>query len=74
MANDAEQSMNENKVPPGGLEPFGRQPKPVKVILAGESIDVNHYTAKLRRFIVNQGDDTIVNRDGFTIYPRAVND
>lgn len=56
-------------------EPFGRQPMPVKVTLAGESIDVNYWTSILIRYIESQGPITIKQHGNiFTIYPHAVND
>ncbi len=55
--------------------PFGRQPKPVIVILDGELPDIEHWHRELSRCIESNGDS--VHRiaiDVFKIYPRAVND
>ena len=64
-------------------EPFGRQPKPVEVILKGEYADVHAWYYYLKAKAEYKGDDTngyigeFIN-DGyqrkFTIFPRAVND
>jgi len=62
-------------------EPFGRQPKPVTVRFEGEPEDVSYWLGQLARRAEFKGD--VVHRyvkggrflhDGFTIYPRAVND
>jgi hypothetical protein len=58
-------------------EPFGRQPKPVKVIFEGEPEDVNHFMHMLGSYIEHKtlhqvGWDRTSGH--FTIYPRAVND
>ncbi len=55
---------------------FGRQPKPVTIIVNGDDkIDVDYW---MRRFIMiaqSSGDDvTKFNHRCFRIYPRAVND
>jgi len=55
-------------------EPFGRQPKPVKVTLQGERIDVDHYISRLIRAADSHGEMIVRNGTSFTIYPRAVND
>jgi hypothetical protein len=61
-------------------EPFGRQPKPVRVILVGEPADVTTYVTRLRGYIERSSYDvTSILQDGgglsiFTIHPRAVND
>lgn len=61
-------------------EPFGRQPKPVKVTLHGDREDVLYWFYQLRNRAEFKGDvaqsDTTkdFNTVGFTIYPRAVNE
>jgi hypothetical protein len=60
-------------------EPFGRQPEPVTVQLAGNPIDVDYWTRELMRRAEFKGDQVLrVNSDagyaGFRIFPRAVND
>jgi hypothetical protein len=64
-------------------EPFGRQPKPVTVLISGEQIDVDYWYRDLRRRAEFKGDATgdIAHVTGvdkgascFIIYPRAVND
>ncbi len=57
-------------------EPFGRQPQPVRVVLVGEPIDVDHYRNRLIYIIENGSLDVCTKTDThiFTIYPRAVND
>lgn len=65
-------------------EPFGRQPKPVKVVLSGDDAqDVLYWTRRLYRFAEHNGADiqlgnghhtTTSSTKEFTIYPRAVND
>lgn len=53
-----------------------RQPQPVRVLLVGEPIDVEHYRNKLIRVLENGSYDTCTKTDNnvFTIYPAAVND
>jgi hypothetical protein len=54
---------------------FGRQPKPVKVILEGDPIDVTSWMRALMRRAESSGDMAQqINDNSFTIYPRAVND
>lgn len=56
-------------------EPFGRQPKPVKVTLDGESIDVEFWARHIKRACEFKGDLVeFKHANIFTIYPRAVND
>lgn len=58
-------------------EPFGRQPKPVRVVLTGDAIDVAHYRSLIMGYIERTSYDHCVYNptdDSFTIYPRAVND
>lgn len=59
-------------------EPFGRQPQPVHVMLAGEPEDVAVYRHVLVRAINQRhGDNAQISwacKGMFTIYPRAVND
>lgn len=57
-------------------EPFGRQPQPVRVVLTGDPIDVDHYRSKIIGYIERSSYDTCSKSDPntFTIYPRAVND
>jgi hypothetical protein len=55
--------------------PFGRQPKPVKVTLEGDQIDIEYYLYKLTNAIErNSYDSAVRHNNTFTIYPRAVND
>lgn len=57
-------------------EPFGRQPKPVQVIITGkEAADVVYWVRHIKRACEFKGD--LVEQQGstqLTIYPRAVND
>lgn len=56
-------------------EPFGRQPKPVKITFEGEQIDIDYYMNVIRSFIENRSYDNAVRAGNVvTIYPRAVND
>lgn len=56
-------------------EPFGRQPQPVRVMLIGESIDVDYWLRVLMQRAEFKGDLTqSVGSATFVIYPRAVND
>lgn len=64
-------------------EPFGRQPKPVIVVLKGDYADVNDWYNTLKNRAEYKGDGTSgyvgewVKEEyqrQFTIYPRAVND
>jgi len=56
-------------------EPFGRQPKPVTVLLFGEAPDVEFWQRELARRAEFKGDSVQrANPAGFVIYPRAVND
>ncbi len=56
-------------------EPFGRQPKPVKVTLEGEQVDIDYWRNHLMRAAEFKGDTAMYfNRNIFMIYPRAVND
>lgn len=55
-------------------EPFGRQPKPIRVYFTGEQIDVDHYSRMFAHFIDNHGDNIQRVGNTITIYPRAVND
>ncbi len=56
-------------------EPFGRQPKPVKVTLEGEPTDTRYWAYQLAQRAEFKGDSVEHLTDkGFTIYPRAVND
>lgn len=58
-------------------EPFGRQPKPVTIRIEGDdSRDVEYWLRDLARRAEFKGDYVQRNvvRDGFIIYPRAVND
>lgn len=56
-------------------EPFGRQPKPVKVTLEGETEDIDYWFRELKRRAEFKGDLVEQkHRNIFTIYPRAVND
>lgn len=60
-------------------EPFGRQPKPVKVTLEGDPIDIAFWMRHLIRVAQYKGDQIHLpfmprDKDSFTIYPRAVND
>ena len=56
-------------------QPFGRQPQPVTVVLAGEQIDIDRYMRRLQRAAESNGESTNWNNPAsFTIYPRAVND
>lgn len=52
-------------------EPFGRQPKPVKFTLEGETEDIDYWF----KVISNLVDDIQrEHRNIFTVHPRAVND
>lgn len=59
-----------------------RQPKPVRVIVIGEKVDVDFYITRIRHAIEAQGhDNTILQGSAdhettrqFTIYPGAVNE
>jgi hypothetical protein len=60
-------------------EPFGRQPKPVTVTVAGEHPDTTYWANILKARAEFKGDDTNwITSSGdslsFRIYPRAVND
>lgn len=65
-------------------EPFGRQPKPVKVTITGENAaDVLDWIRHLSRAAEYKGDNVQMgtghhylseSTKEFTIYPRAVND
>lgn len=56
-------------------EPFDRQPKPVKVILTGDPIDVEYWKRIFKMRVDGLGDNTQDHLNNtFTIYPRAVND
>lgn len=58
-------------------EPFGRQPQPVRVVLTGDAIDIEHYRKLIMGYIDRTSYDHCVYNpaeDSFTIYPRAVND
>lgn len=58
-------------------EPFGRQPKPVRVRLYGEKPDVVYWLNELMRRACFKGDEVQASDKElgtFTIYPRAVND
>jgi len=56
-------------------EPFGRQPKLVKVILEGEEADVTYWKGQLMQRAEFKGDiASSFATNSFTIYPRAVND
>lgn len=59
-------------------EPFGRQPQPVHVMLAGEPEDVATYRFRIARYIECTHGDHVVESPAckglLTIYPRAVND
>lgn len=56
-------------------EPFGRQPKPVKVTLDGEHEDVVYWARILSQRAEFKGDMVqFKHANIFTIYPRAVND
>lgn len=55
-------------------EPFGRQPKPVKVLLTGEDIDVRYWINELAKRAEFKGDVVMREFNYFTIFPRAVND
>jgi hypothetical protein len=56
-------------------EPFGRQPKRVKITFEGEQIDIDNYARMFQRKIL-LGTYDQCDRCGntLTIYPRAVND
>ena len=56
-------------------EPFGRQPKPLKVTLDGEGPDVDYWMRELMRRAEFKGD-MVQQKHGniFIIHPRAVND
>lgn len=54
---------------------FGRQPKPVSVLITGQNEDVDYWMRELMRRAEFKGDT--VQKFGsqkFMIYPRAVND
>jgi hypothetical protein len=57
-------------------EPFGRQPKPVQIVVTGrEAADVVYWVRHIKRACEFKGD--LVEQQGstqLTIYPRAVND
>lgn len=56
-------------------EPFGRQPKPVEVILSGHPFDVEYWKRQLMLRAGYKGDIAqSTGPDRFKIYPRAVND
>lgn len=56
-------------------EPFGRQPKPVKVTLEGDNIDIDFWYREFSRCADQLSANTVQkHRNIFTIYPRAVND
>lgn len=56
-------------------EPFGRQPRPVKVTIDGDQIDVDFWLRALMNRGESSGDMTQkINQRCFMIYPRAVND
>lgn len=60
-------------------EPFGRQPKPLKIkIEGGDQIDRDNMEWKLIRFLERAGDTCIMYREqsitNLHYYPRAVND
>lgn len=61
-------------------EPFGRQPKPVTVVIHGEREDTQMWLRDLMRLAEFKGDMVQVqtvrdmNTTSFKIYPRAVND
>lgn len=56
-------------------EPFGRQPKPVRITMEGEAVDVAYWKQRLMRAAEFKGDMTQnQGLDIFVIYPRAVND
>lgn len=59
----------------GHAEPFGRQPKPVKIVFEGEPMDIAYWKQRLMRAAEFKGDMTqSQGLDTFKIYPRAVND
>lgn len=56
-------------------EPFGRQPKPIKVTLEGDTIDIDFWFLEFkRRAEALSANVEQAHRNIFTIYPRAVND
>lgn len=58
-----------------GDEPFGRQPLPVTILFAGEQIDIDYWSAHIKRAISFKGDlFERISATEFRIYPRAVND
>lgn len=59
---------------PTEREPFGRQPKPVRVILEGDPIDVRYWMLELTTRAEFKGADVSQTAKSFTIYPRAVNE
>jgi len=75
IAEYAERRRN-NRRSPMNNEPFGRQPKPVAVLLYGEAADVEYWKRELARRA--EFKDDLVQQSqfghGFVIYPRAVND
>ena len=55
-------------------EPFGRQPKPVKVTFEGEAQDVLPWIREFRRRAEYKGDMTVdCGPWSFTIHHRAIN-
>lgn len=61
------------------LDPFGRQPQPVTIIVKGASLDVEYWYRELKSRAEFKGDNTqdlVKGPDhrSFKIYPRAVND
>ena len=55
--------------------PFGRQPKPVKFTLEGETLDIEAWVSLIKARASAVGDDFQQQHANiFTVYPRAVND
>jgi hypothetical protein len=56
-------------------EPFGRQPRPVRVTLTGSGEDIDYWFQVFKRRVESMGDNIVQkHRNVFTIYPHAVND
>lgn len=56
-------------------EPFGRQPKPVTVVIQdGEAVDLSYWRYELQRYCSGRADTQMINHQSFRIFPRANND
>lgn len=60
---------------PGEHEPFGRQPEPISMLFTGNTLDIQYWTAHLKRCMEFKGDIfQMISPTEARIYPRAVND